>query len=234
MSRLRQLGRRIKQSLGLATPPKAAGEMQVSKAELAQYLPADPVVVEAGAHRGQDTLELARRWPAGKICAFEPVPALFADLQKQMAAFRNVQCFPCALAARSGRQTLNLSAGASDGSSSLLPPEKHLEFHPEVTFGQTIEVEALSLDDWAARQGVSRVDLLWLDLQGSEPEVLRASSRVLDTVRAIHTEVSLAPVYRGAALYPEFRAWLESRGFKVAREFLPYPDMGNVLFVRDA
>ena len=206
--------------------------MQVTKAELARYLPEHPVIVEAGAHVGCDTEELARQWPDGLVYAFEPVPALFTELERRTCELPNVYRSRQALSDRNGRQIFHLSEGGSDGSSSLLMPDQHLEVHPDVRFERSIDVEAVTLDRWAQDQAVRRVDFLWLDMQGMEAAVLRASPKVLAQVRAVHTEVSLIPVYAGTVLYPEFRAWMEEQGFTVAREILPYPDMGNVLFVR--
>ena len=45
-------------------------------------------------------------------------------------------------------------------------------------------------------------------------------------------EVSLKEVHEGVPLYSEVRAWLEQQGFHVMREELPWPDTGNILFVR--
>ena len=81
------------------------------------------------------------------------------------------------------------------------------------------------------KEAIDHVDFLWLDMQGHELAVLKASPRMLNSARAIHTEVSLKETYRGVPLYPEFRHWMENKGFKVVREALPWPDMGNVLFV---
>ena len=205
---------------------------QVSPAELARYLPRNPVVLEAGAHNGQDTVQLAAQWPEGIVHAFEPVPQLFAALQQKVALFPNVCCHELALATEAGVAELHVSSGTSDGSSSLLAPEQHLEGHPDVQFLRTIRVKTVTLDGWAQEQGLTAVDLLWLDLQGMEPGVLASSPDILTKVRAVHSEVSLIPVYHGTMLYPEFRRWMEARGFVVVREILPFPDMGNVLFVR--
>lgn len=201
-------------------------------AGLKDSLGESPVVVEAGAHSGLDTVCLARLFAGGTVHAFEPVPDLYARLAKRTRRLANVRTYACALGARSGRATLHLSGGASDGSSSLLPPTGHLAFHPKVTFATGVDVPCLSLDDWAARHGVAKVDLVWLDLQGLEYDVLAASTRVLPTVKAIYTEVSLKEMYAGSRLYPEYRAWLEAQGFAVVAEDLRWADMGNVLFAR--
>ena len=48
--------------------------MGIPKRALTRFIPADAVIVEAGAHRGFDTVQFARLWPEGTIHAFEPVP----------------------------------------------------------------------------------------------------------------------------------------------------------------
>ena len=216
---------------GRSVPPLPV-EFQITKREIARWLPADPVVVEAGAHAGIDTVDLAAQWPGGVIHAFEPVPELFRQLTERTASFANVRRYELALADGDGARALHLSEGASDGSSSLLRPDGHLKTHPGVTFGRTIEVTAATLDSWAERNDVGKVDFLWLDLQGAEPAVLAAAPRILGTASVIHTEVSLSQAYAGTMLYNEFRLWMEARGFVVEREMLPYADMGTVLFRR--
>jgi FkbM family methyltransferase len=191
-----------------------------------------PTIVEAGAHSGLDTVCLSRLFTDGTVHAFEPVPELFAKFRKRTAGLANVRTYNCALGARSGEATLYLSGGSSDGSSSLLRPSGHLEFHPRVTFTASFQVPCVSLDDWARENGIAKVDLLWLDLQGLEFDVLSASSLVLPTVKVIYTEVSLKEMYEGARLYPEYRRWLEGRGFEVVAEDLRWADMGNVLLAR--
>ena len=79
---------------------------------------------------------------------------------------------------------------------------------------------------------IDHIDFMWLDMQGAEYQMLKKSKIILPTVKVIFTEVSLLQMYEDCPLYPEFRAWLESEGFEVVAEQLPWKDMGNVLFIR--
>src|SRR4051812_16786630 len=96
---------------------------------IAAELPDDPVVVEAGAHIGRDTVRLAHAWPLGHVHAFEPVPAVYAQLRRNVSHLRNVTTYPLAAAEAAGTAVLHVSGGASDGSSSLLAPAAHLDVH---------------------------------------------------------------------------------------------------------
>lgn len=207
-------------------------EGEIPKEYIRQFLPAAPIVIEAGAHIGVDTVEMAKLWPDGTVYAFEPVPEIFGQLERNTRGCRNVLCFPVALSAEGGETELFVSSGASDGSSSLLRPKEHLTVHPDVLFDTTLRIRTVRLDQWAEANGVRRADLLWLDLQGAELKVLKSAGALLQTVSAIHTEVSLIENYEGGELYQDLKEWLESQGFVVAREEMPWKDMGNVLFVR--
>jgi FkbM family methyltransferase len=148
-------------------------DAEVPKGLIARYLPAAPVIVEAGAHRGVDTVELSEQFPDGIVHAFEPVPAIHAALCERTASRANVRTYQQALARTTGTSQLYVSGGASDQSSSLRRPKTHLRELPDVAFGEAIEVLTTSIDDWAAQHGVDRVDFLWLDLQGTELDALR-------------------------------------------------------------
>jgi FkbM family methyltransferase len=196
------------------------------------FLPSAPVIGEAGAHGGGDTVRLARAWPRGHVHAFEPVPPLFQRLSTRVRRRQNVSCYPLAVADGVGSAEIFVSSGASDASSSLLQPTGHVVEHPQVVFNQVLNVPVTTLDQWAHDQGVRTVDFMWLDLQGGELAALRGAATLLASVRVVYSEVSLKPMYQGGPLYPEFREWMAAKGFAVVREKLPYPDMGNVVFVR--
>jgi FkbM family methyltransferase len=207
----------------------------VPKKYIGKFLPPQPVIVEAGAYTGNDTVKMAKRWPGATIHAFEPVPAVYDKLRRAAAKFPQVKCYPLALSAKSGRADMYVSKGISDGSSSLLAPSEELANYPGLSFREKIEVETITLADWAAREGVKHADFLWLDLQGAELDVLKASEEFIHGTSVIYTEVSGKEEYKGGALYPELKRWLESKGFRAVREELPpeWEGNGNVLFVRE-
>jgi FkbM family methyltransferase len=171
-------------------------------------------------------------WPQGTIHAFEPVPTIYRALLNNVRGLRNVRCYPLALSDTNGVGQLHISGGESIASSSLLVPQAHLEDHPGVHFRDTIQITTVTLPQWQRDHAIDQVDFLWLDMQGYELAVLKAATATLPTVKAIYTEVSLKETYQGVPLYGEVKAWLEGQGFCVEAEAMPWPDMGNVLFVK--
>lgn len=213
--------------------PKVVNE-KISKIVLKKYLPNNPVIIDCGAHDGADTVELARLFKNATVHAFEPIEKLFSKLKARDNLNNNIKCYQLALADKNGTMDFYVSEGDSDASSSLLEPVDHLIDHPDTTFDNKIVVRTSTLDSWAKENAISRVDLLWLDMQGYELNMLKESKMILNTVSVIHTEVSTKETYKGVAIYSAYRSFLEENGFKVVLEAIPKGwDMGNVLFVRD-
>jgi FkbM family methyltransferase len=237
-SRLRQ-PHRVRRGIAAldrrANPPPPVPISGITKREVATFLPADPVIVEAGAHVGLDTLEMARFWPRGQIHAFEPIPHVYRQLEAQTAKLRNVRTYQIALGTETGTASMWVSSGTSswaDGSSSFLDPKKHLEFDPTVEFREKIEVPVTTLDDWSQSVNVARVDFMWLDMQGYEFAALQHGKRVLPAVSAIALEVTIEELYADIPLWPEVQAWLQAQGFAIVRQVLGRT-YGDALAVRE-
>ncbi len=183
----------------------------------AAFLPKDPVIVEAGGYNGDDSVRIARFWPLGKLFSFEPVPEHFHEVYKKSRSCPNMTCFQKALSDRNGVATFYLSeqSGKVVGSSSLLPPTGHLTCDPSILFPAVLEVETITLDDWARQQGIGKVNFLWLDMQGYELNMLKASKLVLDA-DVIYTEVAFIELYEGQYLYEDIISWMNANGFRLA------------------
>jgi len=220
----------MEQKWGLKKP---SDPYSIPKHILRKYLPANPVIIDCGAHVGADSVELAKIFPKASVHSFEPVPTIYNHLKQNTRHYQNITCYQLALNDNNGIAKMYVSSGSSDASSSLLVPTGHLSEHPDIYFDNTIEAKTITLDSWASQNNIKQVDFLWLDMQGAEFNMLTASVDILPTVKAIHAEVSTRETYKGGVLYNDFKKWLEERGFVVSAEAIPSgADMGNVLFVR--
>lgn len=203
----------------------------ISKELIAEYVPSNPNILEAGAHIGRDTVKLSRFWPEGYIYAFEPVPGLFRQLKEATKDLKNVTCYQYALDIETGMSDMYISEPPFSASSSLLEPTGYLEEHPEATF-KISTVETITIDSWAKKNSVDHIDFMWLDMQGAELRALEGGKELLKTVKVIQSEVSLTARYQNGPLYKDVRKWLENHGFNVVEEALHKGHWGNVLFAR--
>lgn len=209
--------------------------MEVTLDELSSLMPQNPIILEAGACDGLDTVRLAKAWPKGTVHAFEPVPHAYQLVVENVEGHRNVVTYELALSDQTGSAEINVSENV-DGSeapdsSSLLAPTGHLEKWPNLVFPSRVTVPTTTLDDWAERTMVSRVDLLWLDLQGMELRVLKGSPRLLSATNLVYMELWREPQYAGSADYKAVVKWMKSQGFKIAYNRV-HRIFGNAAFVR--
>jgi len=212
---------------------KTSDPHAIPKYLLKKYLPFNPVIIDCGAHIGADSVELAKIFPGAIIHSFEPVPHLHQSLLSNTKKYSNISCYQCALSNQNGEAIFFVSSGESDASSSLLEPTGHIMEHPGTVFKEKIIVNTITLDGWAAANNLQTIDFLWLDMQGFELQMLKASQKIIDTVKVIHTEVSIKDSYKDVVNYAGYKSWMETKGFMVAIEAIPTnTDMGNVLFVR--
>lgn len=202
------------------------------------YLPSNPIIVEAGAYKGKETIKLATM-AQSTVHAFEPVPEIFEQLKTNTAQLPNVHCYPIALSDTTGITTMHLSEhpdrpGITSQGNSLLRPKERLTLSPLI-FPKTMQVPTITLDDWAQQNAIDQIDLLWLDLQGHELATMQSSPKLLSTVKVILTEVEFAQAYEGQPQYPEVRTWLESQGFiMIGKDFPDNPTwfFGNAVFIK--
>ena len=206
---------------------------EVNKNELKEILNAKPVIVEVGAHNGSDTVQFALIFPEATIYAFEAFPINFYQLLKNCQDFKNIIPVSAALSNYNGVSIFHQSSGGSDGSGSILNPTGHLEKFPTVIFRKEdkIQVPTITLDTYFSAKSISRVDLIWIDVQGAEKLVFEGGKELLKVTCYVYLEVSAVSYYEGALTYKDMELYMAKLGFKVIQEFLPpeYNGDGNVL-----
>lgn len=209
--------------------------IEISVDEIARYLPDDPVILEAGACDGTDTVRFAQRWPKAVIHSFEPVPALYAEASRRTGGLPGVRVYPLALSGRPGTAVMHVvdpGAGGNRGTSSLLVTTQDYPDIPADVRAQEVEVTVTTMADWAKAEGVDRIDFIWLDMEGMELSALKSAGPLLDSVRAVCMEVSRERRHEGTPLYDEVVSWMREQGFRpvIDRVTLWF---GNILFARD-
>lgn len=197
---------------------------------LKDILPENPVILEAGAHYAQDTRWMAQVWPKGIIHAFEPTPVNFKRVEEAAQEYTNIKCYIYALDKECGIK-LFYQDGDEDkgnqGANSLLP---HNLLKP--SSNPPIEVDCITIDEWATKEGVDHIDFMWLDIEGNELNALKGSVHILPTVKAIFTEVNLKEFWHGCAKYDTLKSWLEEHNFEEVWSDIRKGWNGNVLFVK--
>ncbi len=166
-------------------------------------------VIDLGANVGLFAARVAPR--AERVLCYEPVPANFAQLERNVAAFRNVTPFCAAVSGASG--TLRIfqptSAALSGRHSAYSDVNAHLS-------GRYDEVPAFSLDEVFARNAIERCDLLKIDVEGSEYEIVHgASDATLARTQRIYGEYHDVAPDDPRTRIAAFAEHLRGRGYRV-------------------
>lgn len=189
-------------------------------------VPRDAVVFDVGANVGWWTVPLARHLAAGggRVIAFEPVPANRARLEWAIAANavqQSVQVAPVALGDAPGELGMWLKSeetGAGSGTAALVTGDG--EAH--------LRVPVVTLDAWAAEQGITRCELMKLDIEGAELMMLRGAERFIAATRPlIFGEFEAYWLSTFGSSFLDVAAWAERMSYVMLRwdparkEFMP-------------
>lgn len=165
-----------------------------------------------------------------KVYGFDP------DVEEcERLAFRykglDVCLVPIGLAGQSGRRTLYVTH--EPACSSLLQPDSYLtENYPALACARLVstkEVDTTTLDAWANKNQVDKIDYLKLDTQGTELEILQGGVDSLENVRCIEVEVEFNPIYLEQAIFSDVDLFLRKHGFVLWKltNHVHYSSKGN-------
>jgi FkbM family methyltransferase len=136
-------------------------------AVLSALVARDSVCLDVGANVGPVALALSGLCPDGHVHAFEPAQRSFDFLERNLAAngVANATAHRLALSNVSGQATLSYNRSFTGGA--FISDRLH--------DGVQETVAMTSLDLWAQADGLHRLDLIKVDVEGHEERVLRGA-----------------------------------------------------------
>jgi FkbM family methyltransferase len=192
-------------------------------------------ILDAGASNGHISERLLGWFPNAAAYAFEPNPLYARTLQDLARRDPRIRPQFAALSDRGGRDCLNIME--SPGATSLLKPAER--FNEMVPVGAAIqsvsEVDVVTLDEWAGRNGNPSIELMKFDIQGAELKALQGAERMLrESTLLVYTEIWFNAVYDGSPLYGAIDAFLRTQGFALYDMYKPKYDPHGLLMSVDA
>jgi FkbM family methyltransferase len=170
--------------------------------------------IDIGAYVGYYSLLAAHANRFGRVVAVEPLPAIYARLLRhvKLNTLSNVECLMAAAGAREGSADFYHQAHGVPTSSSL-----SREFMAGVADLKATKVPVVTIDGLVRDRGLTRVDLVKIDTESTEPDVLEGMREVLardrpwivcEVLKGRGAEERLAPLlephgYRFYLLTPE-------------------------------
>lgn len=202
---------------------------------VAQFIPEDPIIFEAGGHYGEDTVRFVQKWPKAKVISFEPNPHAYQLLSEAVLPYSNVSAYPLAVSDTNGEAVLHVCYGTTgdnpvfEGASSLLEASDWQAVHYK---GPKVIVPCVVLDDWCESHGIDHIDFMWLDLEGLELQTLSSSPKLLKSLKVVYTETNFLDFRKGMTQYYELKNFLERSRFKLLAHWYAEGFQGNAIFVK--
>jgi FkbM family methyltransferase len=179
---------------------------------------------EIGANQGQDTEKFLED-PEIRLYAFEPVPALAKDLFDRFGKNPNFFLLPFAVDNVNTFSKLNISEIADWGVSSFYDfspdlAEKNWNWHQFQYTNFVHNMFCIRLEDFINLAGITEIDYIHIDAQGSDFKVLQSLGDKISIVKSGVCEVAQkAELYKDTGnTIDVVKPWLESKGFKVRAE----------------
>lgn len=137
------------------------------------------VIVDVGANCGAASVFFALHHPGAVVHAFEPAAAPRVLLERNTAGL-DVRVHPFGLYSEDGEVPFYAGAEGASILGSVFPREVNAE--------ATETVRLRDAAAWAAEEGVDRIDVLKVDVEGSEVHVLESLRPLLPTVKVVYVE----------------------------------------------
>lgn len=191
-----------------------AGEIDPNEFSfLAGFLQPGMSVIDIGANEGLYALFFRKRvGPQGHVIAIEPSARELQQLKKNLRinGFADVEVIASAMGAKPARAQLSVAESRHAGFNALGAIAA-----PWVNFVSQVEVPVTTLDLLAEARTWPRIDLIKMDIEGSELNALRGARALLERDRPVllleADDESLS--LRGASL-TELLDWLAARDYE--------------------
>ncbi|MDQ3803098.1 MAG: FkbM family methyltransferase [Acidobacteriota bacterium] len=208
----RKLGLEISRYRPETSPAEAEPPGSSPLSDIKRLTRSHPLVVfDVGANIGQSAWTYQKLLPQSEIHSFEPSPATYKALAKNIGS-------------RRGIYLNNLAVGSSCGRKMFF--ENH---HPEMSsflrpgescWGEVVketEVEVITLDRYCEEKGIPHISLLKTDTQGYDFEVLKGADGLMrgNRIELIFMEVIFSAMYQDLPAFDEVYRFLLDRGFKL-------------------
>jgi FkbM family methyltransferase len=187
--------------------------------QIVSRLPPGGLFFDVGANVGLVTFQVAHRRPDVRIVAFEPNPAAVEAWRRNRR--RSTSHFVALEAAAVTAQVgvVNLEAPSMDLGAGLVTPKS-----------TGLEVPTTTLDAYCASQGIDRIDVVKVDVEGSEPDVLDGTRGLLTAgaIRSLIIEFNEDHLARRGTSRHAMVAWLADHLMVPSSPL----DAGDVAFAR--
>ena len=205
----------------------------------------NPIIIEIGAHYGEDTLRFLETFPNAKIHCFEPDDRNI-NIFNQMVNDDRVVLYQLALSNQNGKARFYKSFTKYE--SNILPDKYDFialdEYQNNLLhnsgssslksgypncLSEEYYVQTIRFDDWYNSNSIGSIDFMWIDVQGAEYEVIDGMGSTIQNISYIWMEYG-EDEYDGALGREQTINLLKSKGFKLVKSLSSIGPKGDLVF----
>lgn len=182
-----------------------------------------PVIVDGGSHTGGSISAFLDRFSDPVIHGFEPIPDKATELKERFADYEQVSIHEKAL----GETNTEVSFNVLENSVASAPRDTNTpmsEYYSDAV-EREISVEQVRLDEFLQTE----VDLLNLEIQGSQLAALRGAENLYSTIEVVSTSFDFIQFYEEGPTFREIDQFLTDRHFQLLNLYDLYTEKDGQL-----
>lgn len=203
-------------------------------------------ILDVGSWHLKQSIEFLNAFPDAQVHAFEPAPDNYTlckntHMYMPKAERDRLKVYNVAIGDTNGPIDFYVidetqgDSNAGAASKFKFKPGMNGSFYNQNWVQKPVTVNQYRLDDFVPRYINMPVDILWIDVQGSELYAFKGAEHTLKDTKLIFTEVGLQAYYEGQSLKPQIDEFLGSLGFTEiteAFELNGFEYEGNTVYKR--
>lgn len=167
-------------------------------------------IFDVGANIGQTSLFLKNHFPQAEIFAFEPVKETYETLKSNARTAPNIKPVRCALGDETGQKVISIREDSE------LNTLVDCSDRDVAMIEKTEEITVTTLDSFCKEAGISKINLLKMDVQGYELQVLQGADYFIRNglIDFIYAEVGFAQHNPECQYFHSLNTFLETANFQ--------------------
>ena len=180
------------------------------------------VIFDIGSLHCLEAIEFSKKYKNAKIYSFEANPESYEvclkntkDISRIMVTNKCVNDYDgeCSFFPINTEKTVTTWFDGNRGASSLFKSNGAVD-HIEKYVQDEIKMPCLRLDTFCKENNITKIDAIWMDLQGAELLAINGLGDILNTVKVIQTELEINAMCKDQCLYKDVNEVLINKGFE--------------------